>query len=86
MSILSVFSLFSARILLSTNPPNIETASTLTFQLDNLDTENFSEGMLRYSKLREAESIDSDHEEIVDWLAKLEQIFSTPEKKTTSSI
>lgn len=56
------------------------TTSETRDQLDEIDTQNFTKGILRYSRLTEAESIDYDHEEIVGLLTDLEHIFSSSEK------
>jgi len=56
------------------------TTSTTKDQLDEIDIENFTRGIFRFSRMTEPESIDEDHEEIVDWLTELDHIFSSPEK------
>ncbi|MBL1265500.1 hypothetical protein [Candidatus Methylomicrobium oryzae] len=61
------------------------TTSATQDQLDEIDTENFTKGILRFSRLTEAESIDDVHEEIVERLTELEYIFSSPEKPLQES-
>jgi hypothetical protein len=69
---------YRERLFLEMNSFLYTTTSTTRDQLDEIDTDNLTNGILRFSILEEAESLDEDHEHIVSLVTKLEYIFSSP--------